>query len=174
MTHDLSPISASGYFAQALEVEPPGRDTVFRAYYTPSVPSRASEGAGGSSSGGNGTLMICHHGAGASGLSFAALAKAVRDIDPELGVLAYDARGHGTSLALGSLLSGQALILVGKSVTRPPGNEHDLSLRNLLDDLVGVITHLHPVPKTAPALLVSGAGRGEGPMGQSAFAIWQA
>jgi protein phosphatase methylesterase 1 len=104
ITHDLSPISASGFFTQALEVEPPGRDTVFRAYHTPPVPSRAPAGSastrgpagrGLSGSGGSGTLLVCHHGAGASGLSFAALAKAVRERDPELGVLAYDARGHG-------------------------------------------------------------------------------
>lgn len=97
---DLSPISASGYFAQALEIDPPGRDTVFRTYHTPPSPpappksgnSGSRQGQGGS---GNGTLLICHHGAGASGLSFAALAKAVRDRDAQLGVLAYDARGHG-------------------------------------------------------------------------------
>lgn len=38
---------------------------------------------------------MCHHGAGASGLSFAALAKEITARDPELGVLAFDARGHG-------------------------------------------------------------------------------
>lgn len=40
-------------------------------------------------------MLVCHHGAGASGLSFAALAKDLRDKDAELGVLAFDARGHG-------------------------------------------------------------------------------
>jgi protein phosphatase methylesterase 1 len=49
--------------------------------------------------------MVCHHGAGASGLSFAALAKELKgqsgsrsstaEDGGELGVLAYDARGHG-------------------------------------------------------------------------------
>lgn len=45
--------------------------------------------------------MVCHHGAGASGLSFAALAREVRDSSRgELGVLAFDARGHGMSRLL--------------------------------------------------------------------------
>lgn len=40
--------------------------------------------------------MICHHGAGYSGLSFACFAKEVYDITRgELGVLAIDARAHG-------------------------------------------------------------------------------
>lgn len=42
-------------------------------------------------------MLVCHHGAGASGLSFAVLAKEVRDRDRELGVLSFDARGHGES-----------------------------------------------------------------------------
>lgn len=40
-------------------------------------------------------MLICYHGAGASGLSFAVLAKEVRERDAELSVLAFDARGHG-------------------------------------------------------------------------------
>lgn len=62
---------------------PPGRDTVFRAYLTP--PKTGNN------------YLVCHHGAGASGLSFAALAKEVtKRSKGELGVLSFDARGHGT------------------------------------------------------------------------------
>jgi len=45
--------------------------------------------------------MICHHGAGYSGLSFACLAKEVTDMTKGgCGVLAFDARRHGTILLL--------------------------------------------------------------------------
>ena len=40
--------------------------------------------------------MICHHGAGYSGLSFACFAKEIADTAKgECGVLAFDARRHG-------------------------------------------------------------------------------
>jgi protein phosphatase methylesterase 1 len=40
--------------------------------------------------------MVCHHGAGTSGLSFACFAKEVSDMTKgECGVLALDARRHG-------------------------------------------------------------------------------
>lgn len=40
--------------------------------------------------------MICHHGAGYSGLSFACFAKEITDTTKgECGVLAIDARRHG-------------------------------------------------------------------------------
>lgn len=43
--------------------------------------------------------MICHHGAGYSGLSFALFAKEVERLSGgECGVLALDCRGHGTFL----------------------------------------------------------------------------
>lgn len=54
-----------------------------RVYYTP--PKSA-----------NGTVMVCHHGAGYSGLSFACFAKEVAAMtNGECGVLAMDARRHG-------------------------------------------------------------------------------
>lgn len=142
---DLSPLSASGFFSQALEVTPRGSSTAFRVYLTPpnpqaspnaSTPTRTPTalaagpspphaGPSGSSSSSTspapatkatpatsgaeqgkakGTYLVCHHGAGAGGLSFAALAKEVTEKSAgEMGVLAYDARGHGewTRLGLG-------------------------------------------------------------------------
>lgn len=42
------------------------------------------------------TVLVCHHGAGHSGLSFACFAReVVRVSEGELGVLALDARSHG-------------------------------------------------------------------------------
>lgn len=96
-------------------------------------------------------------------MSSAALAKEVRDRDGELGVLAYDARGHGESPHIlarlridpCAQLGRDRLILLGKTRTTPPEAEHDLSLSNLKSDLIGIVQHMFPDPKEAPALLVS-------------------
>ena len=55
----------------------------FRVYYTP--PKSA-----------DGTVVICHHGAGWSGLTFAAFAKEVARVGKgECGLLTFDCRAHG-------------------------------------------------------------------------------
>jgi len=41
-------------------------------------------------------LFICHHGAGASGLSFAVCAREIRHRLPDAGILSLEARGHGS------------------------------------------------------------------------------
>lgn len=83
-TSSYAPISGSEYFSQATQVSVPDSKLEFRVYYTP--PKFA-----------DGTVMICHHGAGYSGLSFALLAKEIEKAsDGECGVLAFDCRGHGT------------------------------------------------------------------------------
>jgi protein phosphatase methylesterase 1 len=79
-----TPISASSYFSQALSVSLPSSSLVSRVYYTPPT----SEGRG--------TVIVCVHGAGYSGLSWARFAKCVEEKgDASVGVLAYDVRGHG-------------------------------------------------------------------------------
>lgn len=80
---DFAPISASGYFEHAVQVTVPSRDLEVRVHYTLSNIE-------------NGTVMVCHHGAGYSGLSFACFAKEVTELTKgECGVLALDARRHG-------------------------------------------------------------------------------
>lgn len=80
---EFSPISASGFFETALQVAVPDRGIESRVYYTPPKTS-------------DGTVIICHHGAGYSGLSFACFAKEVTDMTRgECGILALDARRHG-------------------------------------------------------------------------------
>ncbi len=50
---------------------------------------------------GKGAVLVCHHGAGYSGLTFACFARAVTESTKgELGVLAFDARSHGSSSRL--------------------------------------------------------------------------
>ena len=43
-----------------------------------------------------GPLFICHHGAGASGLSFAVFAKHLKQRLPDAGILSLEARAHGS------------------------------------------------------------------------------
>lgn len=45
----------------------------------------------------SGPLFVMHHGAGSSGLSFAACAGEIRNILPTAGILSIDARGHGST-----------------------------------------------------------------------------
>lgn len=84
-------LSASEFFTQALEVAPPNSDGTFRAYLSPPTVQPAANQRNK-----QGCYLVCHHGAGASALSFAALAKEVAaKSGAELGVFAFDARGHG-------------------------------------------------------------------------------
>lgn len=80
---EYAPISAEGFFEQAVEVEVAATHLNMRVYYTP--PPAA-----------DGTVMVCHHGAGYSALSFACFAKEVQRIsEQKCGILALDARRHG-------------------------------------------------------------------------------
>ena len=66
-----------------MQVSVPDSELDFRVYYTPPKFE-------------DGTVRVCHHGAGYSGLSFACFAKEVTDMSKgECGVLSYDCRGHG-------------------------------------------------------------------------------
>jgi protein phosphatase methylesterase 1 len=83
-------MSAAAFFAEAAQSSVPSAQLDFRIYHTP---PKATDGTG--------TVMICHHGAGTSGLSFACFAKEVSDMTKgECGVLALDARRHGMSLRI--------------------------------------------------------------------------
>lgn len=50
-----------------------------------------------------GAILVCHHGAGSSGLTFCQLTRYLMEEksnqSPSIGVFAYDARGHGDSMA---------------------------------------------------------------------------
>lgn len=91
----FAPISAASYFSQALEVDPPSRNIAFRAYYTPSSLAGLPDTKTGKRK--RGSVLVCHHGGGSAGTTFACLAKSVQELSHgELGVLAFDARDHGT------------------------------------------------------------------------------
>ncbi|KAH8602703.1 Alpha/Beta hydrolase protein [Bisporella sp. PMI_857] len=70
---------------------------------------------------GKAPLFVTHHGAGSSGLSFAALTAEIRKSLPSAGILSLDARGHGST-----------------TIT-PEHTSLDLSLDTLSKDLVSVL-----------------------------------
>jgi protein phosphatase methylesterase 1 len=87
---------------------PPAEDITYHAYLISPV--------------GKGPLFVMHHGAGSSGLSFAVLASEIRKRLPNAGILALDARGHGSTTT---------------SFTKP--GPVDLSLPTLSTDLYAAI-----------------------------------
>ncbi|TXT15536.1 hypothetical protein VHUM_00039 [Vanrija humicola] len=133
----FTPLSASEFFEQALEVTPDGSDAVFRAYLTePRAPKPP------------GTYVLAHHGGGASALSFAALAREVKaKSNGELGFFAFDARGHGKTRVSGEERRGA-----------------DLALDVLVADFVAVVRHVFPEPKGAPSFLLLGHSMGAAPV----------
>ena len=73
-----------------------------------------------------GPLLVTHHGAGSSGLSFALFASEVRKALPNAGLLSLDARGHGETVI--------------EQLDTQSDNAHlDLSLDTLSQDLLNVI-----------------------------------
>lgn len=106
-SQQYTPLSAAGLFDEALEVQttisqlytdsPGDVEATFRVYYSPPEVG-VNDGA---------TVFVCVHGAGYSGLSFARFARSLVDSNRgpqdgdggenigKVGVLAYDARGHG-------------------------------------------------------------------------------
>ncbi|KAE8150316.1 Alpha/Beta hydrolase protein [Aspergillus avenaceus] len=75
----------------------------------------------------SGPLFVMHHGAGSSGLSFAACGEEIRKILPNAGILSLDARDHGQTSTVSS------------STGTSDGAELDLSLGALNQDLVFVV-----------------------------------
>ena len=73
-----------------------------------------------------GPLLITHHGAGSSGLSFALFASELRKALPNAGILSLDARGHGETT-------------LESTKTSSNGDVLDMSLGILSGDLLNVI-----------------------------------
>lgn len=72
----------------------------------------------------SGPLFVTHHGAGSSGLSFAACAAEIRRALPTAGILSLDARSHG---------------LTTQSSTDSQKHEQDLTLETLSRDLIYIV-----------------------------------
>lgn len=123
------------FFSRELYIE---RDTdgshiVYHAYITPPT--------------GSGPLFVMHHGAGSSGLSFAACSSEIRKILPEAGILSLDARHHGSTTV--------------ESIDGSPV-ELDYRLETLSQDLLAVIrgAQTQMVWETLPDLVLVGHSLG--------------
>jgi len=132
----FGPLSSDDCFAVALELDIPceagEKKGTLRAYYTPPK--------GGASA--DTTVFICHHGAGFGALSYALMARALSEqTGGEVGILAYDCRGHGRSKF-------------------PPQVVNDMSLAALTSDLMQVIYTLFPVAAQRPSLILVGHSMG--------------
>lgn len=143
-----------------------GSNDTFRVYYTPPIPPLDDEDESG---GGNGVVFVCVHGAGYSGLSWAAFAQQVTaQSKGKNGVLSYDARSHGetTSPSCRSLLAPALTVpdtprrpapLAGKTtVDGDRQGAPDLSLETLSADLVALLKAMFPVREQAPAFVLVG------------------
>ncbi|KAJ7107063.1 Alpha/Beta hydrolase protein [Mycena epipterygia] len=131
---DFAPISASAFFADALQVAVSTRALDVRVYYTAPKPKLGD---------GEGTVLVCHHGAGYSGLSFACLAREITGVSKgECGVLAVDARRHG------------------KTKTTAEKEDEDLGVDVLVEDLFHTLRAVFPDPAAAPTLLLVGHSMG--------------
>lgn len=95
-----------------MKVSRPTENVIYHAYIIPPTAK--------------GPLLVTHHGAGSSGLSFALFAFEVRKALPNAGVLSLDARGHGETVI--------------EPLDRQSNNANlDLSLETLSQDLLDVI-----------------------------------
>lgn len=93
---------------------------------------------------GTAPLFVTHHGAGSSGLSFAALTAQIRKLLPSAGILSIDARGHGST------------------TIDPEPETLDLSLETLSADVISILeqTKVQMGWKNLPLLVLIGHSLG--------------
>lgn len=103
----------SDYFSQEFYLEQPSRPghshAKFHVYFTPPPSPKAP-------------LLVLHHGAGSSAMSFALLAKEIKKGMPDIGILAVEAREHGSVVW-----------------TEDGEIDNDLSVENLSQDLIDML-----------------------------------
>lgn len=105
----------------------------------------------------SGPLFVMHHGAGSSGLSFAACTAEIRNIIPNAGVLSVDARHHGsTSIKRTRSENSEA------SNSNEEHPELNLTLETLSHDLIFIVNQLESKMKwnTLPDLVLVGHSLG--------------
>lgn len=148
----FSPLKSDDCFTTALEIDIPsvffGNKSVeecstVRAYYSP-----PRMGISPSS-----TVMVFHHGAGFGALSYALTAKEITiQTQGEVGLLAYDCRGHGRS-------------------NFPANVKKDMSLNALTHDLIAVLHAMFPDPAQRPSFILVGHSMGGAVVVEAAHAM---
>ena len=124
----IAPLPWTDFFSQELYFDRNDGDLQVKhhAYLAPPMP--------------DGPLFVTHHGAGSSGLSFAAFTSELQKILPKAGVLSIDARGHGSTTITSSQRSDPPI---------------DLSLDILSTDLVYILNSALPkLNLTAPPPII--------------------
>ena len=102
-TSAIAPLPWEDFFAQEYYLPHQLGDlqVTHHVYFTPPTAS--------------GPLLVTHHGAGSSGLSFASFSSEIHKLLPKAGVLSLDARGHGftkaEALTLDTQIAGLDLML---------------------------------------------------------------
>jgi len=133
----LDPLPWNDYFTRELYLKASGSSELitYHAYITPPT--------------GKGPLLVTHHGAGSSGLSFALFASEIIKALPNAGVLSLDARGHGETIVENLGVSSGSPVF-------------DLSLDTLSHDLLNVInlTQREMAWTELPGLLLIGHSLG--------------
>ncbi len=133
----MDPLPWNDYFARELYLKASGSSELitYHAYITPPT--------------GKGPLLVTHHGAGSSGLSFALFASEIIKALPNAGVLSLDARGHGETIVENLGVSSGSPVF-------------DLSLDTLSHDLLNVInlTQREMAWTELPGLLLVGHSLG--------------
>jgi len=133
----------SNYFAQEFYLERRSSSTAshakFHVYLTPPTTSKAP-------------LLVLHHGGGSSALSFALFAKEIRKLMPDVGVLAVEARDHGSVVwsSEGHVDSDMSVNLLGQdlvdmiNLTRSKMGRQELPPLVLIGHSLGgaVVTHV--------------------------------
>ncbi|CAK4031353.1 phosphatase methylesterase 1 [Lecanosticta acicola] len=119
------PTHWTNYFDQELHLDQENefQKAVYHVYLTP--PTNPSKGP----------LFICHHGAGASGMSFAVFAQEIRKRLPDAGILSLEARGHGSVVR--DISTAEEIV--------------DYSLASLTTDALAMI-HLTKTSQSWPAM----------------------
>ncbi|GAA5964616.1 hypothetical protein JCM3765_007642 [Sporobolomyces pararoseus] len=159
---DLSPLSAEGYFSQALSVQVPISNLYpsasssspsetstadFRVYYTAPSTSQLKDSDEDEEGGNpNGVVFVCVHGAGYSGLSYACTAKElVQKGGGKIGVLSFDARGHGKTKLPSSETEGE---------------QTSMELKSMANDLISLLKTVFPERTKAPGIVLVGHSMG--------------
>lgn len=111
--HEAPPTHWTNYFEHELYLQKESDEQIAKYHVYLTLPADLKKGP----------LFVCHHGAGASGMSFAMFAQEIRKKLPEAGILSLEARAHG------SVVSNAA---TGKEIV-------DFSLEALTADAIAMI-----------------------------------
>ncbi|KAK9463213.1 Alpha/beta hydrolase family-domain-containing protein [Lipomyces oligophaga] len=107
------PVDWSKYWETREEVPLVGEGSSYAMYYTKPDPNVQGEQS----------WIMFHHGAGSSALTFSLVARRIHELRPEVGVMAFDCRGHGETSNTGS-------------------DEEDLSLQTLAQDFLSAVAYV--------------------------------